>query len=701
MVARFILASVWLATVIAGAPPVEPPAHIATLRDLRRLTGLRLEAAPTVSVTGIVTFVRSAPPALVLQDTTDAATVASDDLRGLTSWPAIGEIVAVHGVAAAGRLSPVIRGGPEGLRVERLGRTNLPPALPVAPKDLLGGRHEHRRVEIEGMVRAVHAQAAPPRAEIGTGIGRITLLLPSRDSSGPLVDPLPEGARVRIRGVVSSIVNPRGQWVGCILHAAAWGDIEILAPPLAPEELPLSSIAEIARWGTAGADSPPIRLRGVVLAVEKGHRLFVRDGSGSTALYFGSQGPTAVAAGDEIEAVGYPILVDKRWILQDVALRHLRRVSVPTPVDLDRPEADPALHDADLVRLTGTVLEYADRHPGFRLLLQTSHGPADVDVPHEMAAAPAHDARVEATGIAEVVTRMTSAGVTETVGLRILALPPGGVRILRPAPWWTPRRLWTAIAVASGGMLWFAAWALGLRRIVRRQAARLRESIRAEAVWQERTRIARDIHDDVGAVLTQIAFMCDMSRDEPDPAVRAETVLRIGEAARKAVEALDQIVWTVNPSNDRVDRTVSYCCRIVQSLLEGLPIRCRLDVPNDLPASPIPAVVRHHIAMSVKEAARNAVRHASAGEIRLAARWQPDRLILEIADDGRGLPPGALNASRSGLANIRQRMSEIGGVARFETPGNGGTVVTLEVPLTPEPTIPNLRDGSPSGDSST
>lgn len=692
MDSRFIIAWVAWTTVIAVPSPGEVSTHVTTLRDLRRLTGSHLAASPTVSVTGVVTLACVQPADLVLQDSTDAAAVASDDLRALAPLPSIGEIVAVRGVAGAGRLSPVIRGGPDGLHLERLGRTNLPPALPVAAKDLLGGRHEYRRVEIEGMVRAVHAQTEPSRAEIGTGIGRVTLLLPSQPSPSP--ESLPEGARVRIRGVVRSIVNPRGQWVGCILHAALWDDIEILAPPPALEELPQSSIAEIARWGTAGADSPPIRLRGVVLAVESGHRLFMRDNGASTVLFYGQGVSEPIAPGDEVEAVGYPILLDKRWVLQDVELRRIRRVDPPAPVDLDKSDADPALHDADLVRISGTVIKYVDRHPGVRLLLDTSRGLAEVDVPHAQQATPDRGARVEATGIAEVLTRMTSAGITETIGLRLLALPPGGVRVLRPAPWWTPRRLWTASAIASGGMVWFAAWALGLRRIVRRQAARLRASVRAEAVWQERTRIARDIHDDVGAVLTQIALMSDMSRDEPDPAVRTETVLRIGEAARRAVEALDQIVWTVNPSNDRVDRTISYCCRIVQSLLEGLPIRCRLDVPSELPASPIPASVRHHLAMSVKEAARNAVRHANAGEIRLVARWQPDRLILEIADDGRGLDPAALDGSRSGLANIRQRMTEIGGCTRIETPAAGGTVVILEVPLAAD--LPNLRDGQPA-----
>lgn len=456
----------------------------------------------------------------------------------------------------------------------------------------------------------------------------------------------------------------------------------IVLPPPNMADLPLSSVAELARWGTAGADSQPIRLRGVVLAVEGDRRIFLQDHSGSLMLYIRRNESVSLVPGDEIEARGYPALVGKRWVLQDVVVRWLRHGSPPLPLDLDECDDDPALHDANLVRITGTVIEAIERQSGANLLLlQTTRGIVEVHLPAYVRALPEHNAYVEATGIAEVSTRMTLSGITETLQLQILALPPGGLRVLRSAPWWNPQRLRTAIVLVSGGMLWFGAWALSLRRIVRKQAARLRDNVRAETVWHERTRIARDIHDNVGAVLTQISLMCEQEQDETSDIARKETIQRIGDAARGAVEALDQIVWAVNPSNDRVDRTVSYCCRLVHNLVEGLPVRFRVDISNDLPTSPISAGIRHHLAMALKEAACNALRHANATEIRLAARCDHDRLTVEITDNGCGFNPVKEMGRRSGLENIRNRMAAINGSVRFQSGPSGGTVVVLEVPI--------------------
>lgn len=194
-------------------------APIVTLHGIRRLSRSELDAAPTISITGIVTLARTNPPYLVLQDSTDVAAIATEDLKN--PLPEVGQCLAVRGVAVAGRLSPIIRAGPEGLHIEQLGRTALPTALRLSPLELLGGRYEYRRVEIEGLVRAVRDDEGYLRAEIGTVVGRITLMVAAAHSITSLSVQLPEGARVRIRGVVTSIVNSHGQWVGCVLHAAA------------------------------------------------------------------------------------------------------------------------------------------------------------------------------------------------------------------------------------------------------------------------------------------------------------------------------------------------------------------------------------------------------------------------------------------------------------------------------------------------
>jgi signal transduction histidine kinase len=169
--------------------------------------------------------------------------------------------------------------------------------------------------------------------------------------------------------------------------------------------------------------------------------------------------------------------------------------------------------------------------------------------------------------------------------------------------------------------------------------------------------------------------------DKDLPAEVESHAKQISQTARETTRSLDEIVWTVNPSNDTLDGLINYVCKYAQEYLALAGLRYRLEVPPQLPPIPIAPELRHNVFLAAKEAVNNVVKHSDATSAWLRLRLDPGEFTLEIEDNGRGLPEGAENKGRNGLRNMRKRLEEIGG--RFAiVPGHeGGTRVSLTAPL--------------------
>ncbi len=212
-----------------------------------------------------------------------------------------------------------------------------------------------------------------------------------------------------------------------------------------------------------------------------------------------------------------------------------------------------------------------------------------------------------------------------------------------------------------------------------------------ESLERERSRIARDLHDQLGANLTQVALLGEMAEaDKDSPGEVEASVRQISETARETTRSLDEIVWAVNPANDTLEGLANYACKYAQEYLSVAGLRYRAEVPTQLPAVTIPPEVRHNVFLALKEAVNNVVKHAQASETRIRLRLQargagllPGSFILEIEDNGRGLDrPDATTAStRNGLRNMRKRMEDIQGTFSIGPGANGGTLVRLTIPI--------------------
>lgn len=236
------------------------------------------------------------------------------------------------------------------------------------------------------------------------------------------------------------------------------------------------------------------------------------------------------------------------------------------------------------------------------------------------------------------------------------------------------------VALASGGALAGVAGMVQLleRRRAQRQIQRLEKE---RAVAAERGRIARDIHDELGASLTKIFKLAEMMDPNQELAGVCAVRKTIADTARETIQTMDEIVWAVNPKNDTLGEMADYLVYFAEDFLRPTGIACALDVPLKLPAIPVAAEVRHNLFMAVKEALNNVVKHADARQVRFGLEYAGNRLTVGIADDGHGFHPEEVGGRGNGVENMRRRMGGIGGELILQSEPGEGTLIKLQVSL--------------------
>jgi ligand-binding sensor domain-containing protein/signal transduction histidine kinase len=236
--------------------------------------------------------------------------------------------------------------------------------------------------------------------------------------------------------------------------------------------------------------------------------------------------------------------------------------------------------------------------------------------------------------------------------------------------WWERREVQAALLLVLLAITGYGVRFLSLRR----SRARLAELVREQALERERSRIARDLHDDVGSQLSHIALMAARAGS-------GEEGQRLAVAARSAVQTLDELVWSVNARNDTVESFAYYVAQYAEEHVAAAKLRCRLALPTQLPSRPLAADTRRHLFLAFKEALNNALKHAQASEIRVSLEVGENSIVLEVADNGRGLSASVMDPTGNGLANLKERMEAVQGSLAIDSKADTGTRLTFTVPL--------------------
>ncbi|MCW1924002.1 histidine kinase [Luteolibacter arcticus] len=214
-----------------------------------------------------------------------------------------------------------------------------------------------------------------------------------------------------------------------------------------------------------------------------------------------------------------------------------------------------------------------------------------------------------------------------------------------------------------------------------RLQARLLELEATRRVDLERSRIARDLHDGLGASFTQIGMMAEeLAEDVSEPEEMKSYSVRLASRVRGIARDLDAAVWTVSPQNDTLAALSSYICQYAIEYFRDSPLRCRVHVAPDIPGQPLSPDARHHLFLTAKEIMNNALKHSGASHLDLDIRVEDGCYRLGFRDDGHGLPEDAETSGRHGLHNIRERVMELGGSVEIQS-SSQGTSITVIVPL--------------------
>ncbi len=248
-------------------------------------------------------------------------------------------------------------------------------------------------------------------------------------------------------------------------------------------------------------------------------------------------------------------------------------------------------------------------------------------------------------------------------------------------PFWQTRAFVVSATLALIGTLAAIIYLVSTAKLKRQ----LRVAQQKELIEHERARIARDLHDQLGANLTQVTLLGEMAEADKDlPGEVEQHAQQICSTARETTRSLDEIVWAVNPSNDTLASLANYACKYAQDYFALAGVSYRAELPTQIPPTPILPEVRHNVFLAFKEAVNNVVKHAHATEAHVKLQLEPGQFILSVTDNGRGLGDVSEKKLRNGLKNMRRRLADVRGEFDIAPGGNGGTVVKLTVPVKTE-----------------
>jgi signal transduction histidine kinase len=237
---------------------------------------------------------------------------------------------------------------------------------------------------------------------------------------------------------------------------------------------------------------------------------------------------------------------------------------------------------------------------------------------------------------------------------------------------------WT-FYVASALLLGAAAFAVHQRRLrIAHNIQELQASIRLS---DERARIAKDMHDDIGANLTRIALLNEVARNSLDPERIRTELTKVAAIAGETIGSLSELVWATNSNYDTLENTVVYLREYVARYFEPTGTTPSLRFPATVPDLRLNFTFRRHLLLIIKETLHNIVKHAKASQAFVDVEVRAHELRLCIRDNGRGIDGHEHHASATGLQSIRHRVTALNGTLRICSKPGDGTCIEIVLPL--------------------
>jgi signal transduction histidine kinase len=657
---------------LSDAAPTDGQEPLTTATAIARGDVRKDEEPPPVQLDAVVTH-RDLGGTAFLRDDTGSTFIHP---RPGTPQLVAGERVRVSGVVFVGLLINGIRDA----RIERLGVGPPPEPKPITPQQMTSGVLHYDWVSLEGIGRSWR--------RTGEGGGTLTLnvaetVVDARFEVAPddAVARAWIGARLRLIGIAAGEINDRRQLIRPYLLVP--GDQQVtMIDPAPPDLFSLPDVAFADLGRNAPADGLQ-RISGIVTVAPRDRRLFLTDGDRGLCLLLADEAveeALTLAAGDRVEAVGF---AEHGPFAARLAEARLRRISTGGSPEPRRPGIGDLRTgcDAQLIQIEVPVVEREDRAAGTVLTTDLDGVAMRVLAPSLLPREITRSSRVRVTAAALVTETTTSNYSLLARSYDLFPVAPGDIVLVAGPPWWTPRRLAVALAGSLGAGLVALAWVALLRRQVRRQLAMIEQKIQAEAVAEERRRIAREFHDSLEQDLAGLALRIDSAAGSvADPDAR-RTMERQREILARLQDETRQYVWDLREPARLQGGIADRATVMLAELRDLTDATIELTVSGPLP--PLPAETTHHLLRMLREAINNAAHHAAATRITVGLTANDQGIVATVSDDGSGFDPRAADqplAGHFGLSGLTERATRIGGRVTIDSRPGHGTAVTIRVP---------------------
>ncbi len=638
--------------------------------EVRSLSLTETQQEREARLTGVVVYVERT--GVLVQDATGSTFFRPTEQQ--LKFLQVGDEVELHGRTQMGRYIPGL--GVSELRVLRRGQP--PPTIPVGHDDVVAARYFYHRVAVEGVVRSIDQKKDWTALRLAMG----PRILEVRFARPPPSNRDFRDARVRIKGISAGSVNDQRQLIETFLRIQSWDDIEVLDAPTPADQVPRIAPGELLAFHPNGRRERRIAVAGVITAVFPNGEIYLEEEG--TAFAARLTRPTKLVVGERVELTGFAEVFQFAASVVDAEIRRREPGEAPRPVPVVSPDLLNSSHDTRLVAVEGRVADAFKSSEGYSLVLSGQKRTIEVFVPGDTIP-PAAGAWVRVVGICHVEFAPSPEFLRKPGAINLQARFPEDVVIVEAARWWTTRKLVVALGVLAGLILIAVIWNVLLHRQVRHKTAALRESIESEALLEERQRIAQEFHDTLEQDLTGLGLRLDAAAtrifDESGRHIMDTSrnlLARIQAETKNIVSNLSDPAPLDTDLAGTLEALVKHYTDYTG--LEGVAVRAKLD-----PRLPrLAGNTLHHVHMMVRESVNNAVKHARATHITVRAIAEPNRLVLSVADNGRGFDAGLETRGKSGhfgCIGIRERARNIGAVVVWRSAKDQGTTVEIALPL--------------------
>lgn len=656
----------------AGRLPV-----LTTATEVHRLKREEALRGYPVKLQGVVTCVLPEHQAFTIQDATRGIYVV-DASASRAFLPQSGEFLEITGTTDPSLFAPIVNVQD----LESRGAGHLPEPVHPTWDQLLNGSLDAQYVELQGVITAVSAT----NVMLLTRDGRITMELRGDGLKLESLAPY-EDALVRVRGCLFANWN-------YVTHEVKVGEIRIYGAAISVEQaapkdlfaMPGKTVAELLLFDPQASVFQREKVSGQIVHV-RGAEGFLTDGR--NALRFVAKKPLSLQAGDLVEVVGFPELSGTAPVLREAVTHQTGHAPLPAPKTLPADDLARADCDATLVRVNGLLVS-ARRTPA-EWILEIQNGvrtfAARLNAADDSVGSLPVGSLLELTGVYSSLGANKAAG-QDISAFELLLNSVADIKVLARPPWWTLEKLLIIVGALVCVLAISVLWITQLHRKVEQRTVELETQIekrqqveQQRLMEQERSRVAQDLHDELGSSLTEISMLgaragATATTDDR----RKHYVEQMSGKSREMVATLDEIVWAMNPRHDSLASLVSYFCLYADRFLGLAGIAWRLEsapAPDDFV---VDSRHRHQLFLAFKEGLTNVVRHSGATEVRLGIRREAGEVRVSIADNGRGLPTGRRTEEMDGVANMRTRLEKLGGRFEITSEPDRGTTLRFFLP---------------------